>query len=191
MKIYNEAYHTVNHGQFLDIVMEKKDMATEEDYLEMIEKKTACLFEASISIGALLADAGQDQIRNLANYAKEMAIAFQLTDDIMDISEDMSKGHALGSDIKSGKKTLLIIKALENGTEKEKKDLKQILGTNTAEEKIKRAIEIINRNSLDYVKEEANRRIKKAKDILKQLDIKKDSKNFFNEFADHMVARRK
>jgi len=191
LKIYNNAYRLVNYGQFLDILLEKRKDVKEKEYLDMIEKKTACLFSASVAIGAVLADAKPEKIKQLEEYAKELAIAFQLVDDIMDISEDMAKGHELGSDIKRGKKTLLVIKALENGTGKERKELLSILGTSASKEEIIRAIGIIKKNSLAYVRSEADKRVIKAKEILNKMGINKESRDFFNEFADYMALRKR
>lgn len=192
VKQYNDAYYTVNHGQFLDLILEKKENVAEKDYFEMIGWKTANLFSASIAIGVILADAPNKETAKLAQYIKELAIAFQLIDDIMDISKEMAKGHELGSDIKSGKKTLLIITALEKANKEGKKYLLNILGNkNATKEDINAAVEVIEKTSLDYVRGEADKRIGKARKILEKIDIRKEAKEFFYEFCSYMAQRTK
>lgn len=189
LAIYNRSYRTVNHGQYMDIFLEKKEKVTEKDYFEMSEKKTAELFSAAVEIGATLAESKEDDIKKFKEYAKELAVAFQLVDDIMDISKGMSKGHALGSDIIAGKKTLLVLKALEVCSLKERKELLDALGSEDAD--IDRVIEIIERNSLEYVRDIADKKIETAKKMLSQVKLKKESKDFFLDFADFMVRRKK
>ena len=102
----------------------------------------------------------------------------------------MQKGHALGSDIKKGKRTLLIIKALELSNNKN-----ELLGVLNKKEKseqdVKKAIEIINKSgALDYVKAMINKRLSEAKKELEKAELTKDGFEFFNDLARFMVERR-
>lgn len=189
LKIYNEAFIVINEGQLLDLASETKDIP-EQEYLEIAEKKTAYLFKAAIEIGARLGEATEKQINALNKYAINVAIAFQLHDDIMDISEEMQKGHEIGSDIKKGKRTLLVIKALElsNG----KNELLEILKKEEkSEQDVKRAIEIINKSgALNYVKDIIQKRLTEAKKELEKAELTKEGFEFFSELAGFMVERR-
>lgn len=181
LNVYSKAYTIVNNGQILDTLFELKDVK-ENEYLRMIEQKTANLFKASVAIGASLANASKEQITLLENYALNFGIAFQLQDDLIDTKK--SKGRKLGTDIKKGKKTLLVIKALEKANTEQRKILLDILGKeNASEEEINKVIEIFKETeAIDYVKELANKKIKESKEQIKKSNIKE--KEFFNKIAD-------
>lgn len=191
MKAYSNAYRIVNQGQLVDCFFELKE-AKETDYINMIEQKTGNLFKASAEIGAVLADANNEQTERLAKYAMNAALAFQLQDDIMDISSEMGKGHKLGSDLIKGKKTLLVIKALEKASKRQRENLLKALGNGNAnEEEIKGAIYVIKATgALDYVKFLANTKIMEAKEHLKGAGLNKESLGFFGGFADFMLERK-
>ncbi len=188
LAVLNESYKEVIHGQIMDIMTEFDREITEEGYLEMIKKKTADLFICSIKIGAILGNASDEQIRYLEDYALNSALAFQIQDDIMDISDDMDKGHELGSDIKQGKKNILIIKALEMGKGK----LREVLGNEkaTLEDLSKAVEEIRSCGALDYAKRLAKKRISIAKESLSKASLNLEGFEFFNDLADYMLERK-
>jgi len=103
-----------------DILMSVKQDLTEKEYMEMATNKTARLIAAAIEVGALLGNATLEQKNALKGYGMLAALSFQIQDDIMDVSATMKKGRALGSDIKKGKRTLLMINALNKANKKQK-----------------------------------------------------------------------
>ncbi|MBW2980316.1 polyprenyl synthetase family protein [Candidatus Woesearchaeota archaeon] len=193
LMVCNNTNKVVNEGQIQDIVLETKREFTENDYLSMIAKKTGKLFSTSLEIGAVFAGATDSQRKALDNYALSAATTFQIQDDIMDISPDMKKGHEVGSDIKQGKRTLLVMKALEKGDEGQKKVLFDALGNEKATpEEIEIAIDVMHATgAVDYAKNLAADMIKKGKDALKEADpaLSSDGLKFFNDLADYMVNR--
>jgi geranylgeranyl diphosphate synthase type I len=190
LSIYNNAYNVIVDGQIIDISTSLNNIS-EKDYFDMITKKTSALFKASIEIGAILGKASQEKINNLSDYAFNIAIAFQLKDDIMDISPEMEKGHSLGSDIKKGKKTLLIIKALESANEEEKNKILNILGKEDASlHEINSVIDILkSTGAVDYADKVAREKIKSAKEFLKKAELSKEYSAFFEKLADFVVKR--
>ena len=98
----------------------------------MITKKTARLLETSAVIGGYIGDGNENQILALRNYANSLGLAFQIQDDLLDIMADESElGKTIGLDIAEGKKTFLIIKALEKAEKpKDKSLLKRFLQNN-------------------------------------------------------------
>lgn len=189
--VYNQAYNEVADGQIMDVSTSFNNVS-EKKYFDIITKKTAALFKASIEIGLILGNAPRDTINNLSNYALQTAIAFQIKDDIMDISPEMSKGHELGSDIKQGKKNLLIIKALEFSDNKNKKIINNVLGKkNSSPEEINCVIDIFkSTGAIDYANNLAKEKINLAKEHLKKAGLNKESSEFFSELADYMVERK-
>jgi len=188
LNVYSNAYRIVNQGQLLDTFFELKNIR-ERNYLKMIEQKTGNLFKASLAIGAVLADANNEQIELLSEYAMNIAIAFQLQDDILDLN--IKKGHAIGSDIREGKKTLLIIRALEKANKGQREVLLNTLGNKNADEQqINKVIDVIkSTGALDYVKSLANKKIVEAKNYLVKTSLNDESLEFFNGFADFMLRR--
>ncbi len=184
----NNTYKTVNEGQALDVIYSLREI-NEKDYFGMISKKTGALIEASFEMGVILGNAKKKQIKKIKEFGKNLALGFQLWDDIMDLSKEMNKGHELGSDIKKGKKTLIVLHALKT-LEQEKKDyLLKILGNeNASNEEIEKSIYILG-SSIDYVKNIAEEKIKKAKEILKECNLNEEGFEFFNNLADFMIKR--
>ncbi|NQU98975.1 polyprenyl synthetase family protein [Candidatus Woesearchaeota archaeon] len=190
LEIYNEAFIKVNEGQMKDMEFEK-EFVSEEDYIDMAEKKSAYLVRASVEIGAVLGGASQQQINALSKYAMNVTLAFQIKDDLMDIDPNSKKGHELGSDIKQGKQTMLIIKALELGNKKDKKKLLKVLGKNNSSKKeIKKTIELLySTGSVDYCTSFAKNKVKQGKQRLKKANLRKEQENFFLAFADFVINR--
>ena len=192
LSIYEENFRAVNDGQVLDMMYSYKKNISEKEYFEMIVKKTAKLFVASVEIGAMLGNTSKEQLKCLSDYALQIATAFQIKDDIMDISSNMGKGHEVGSDIKKGKNTLLIIKALELSDGKQKKIIQSKLGKEDASsDEIMEVTKIINDvGALKYAKELAGKKAEEGKKALTKCNLKKEAVEFFNDLADYMVSRR-
>ena len=101
-------------GQSADLTAEKTGEASEELLLFMDEKKTACLMEASLMAGAALAGAGEKDIKALEECGSAMGIAFQIRDDILDVTGDLEEiGKDAGSDEKNGKVTYVTLYGLD------------------------------------------------------------------------------
>ncbi len=134
----------VNIGQVLDTAKENDTTLSENEYFEIIFNKTARLFISSIKIGLILAGAKDKQIRSMSRYAENIGLAFQIKDDLMDISKDSQKGHELGSDIKQGKMTLIMINALKRVDKKRKTQLLRCFGNaHISKGDMNKAIEVV------------------------------------------------
>lgn len=104
----------VCEGQSLDKEFEVLQEVSLKDYKKMIYKKTASLAKMCCSIGAQLCGASKQQIKIVSDYGKNLGMAFQIQDDLLDIiAEEKELGKAIGSDLLEGKKTFLFLKALE------------------------------------------------------------------------------
>lgn len=181
LRIYDKTVESVNEGQILDNLFESKDV-TLEDYLDMSSRKTASLMKASVQIGAVLANVSDDKVELIGDYAYNAAIAFQLKDDLMDIDTSSRKGRELGSDIRNGKKTLLVIEAGLTDN--------PIFGkSNATDEEI---VEFIAKLKDAKVKVEALaiEYVDKAKDSLLKAQLHKEQEEFFMQLADYMVGRK-
>jgi geranylgeranyl diphosphate synthase type I len=149
MHLLSSACIEICEGQALDLKMSTDDdFSSIDDYLYMIEKKTAALFKVSCELGTLSSsNCSPNDVDNLSNYGKKIGIAFQLIDDLIGIYGDSKiTGKAVGNDIREGKKTFPILLALQNLDSADKLKLKKVFGTkNASEESIK---EIVNRIAL-------------------------------------------
>lgn len=118
----------VCEGQSLDTEFETRKQVTLSEYINMIEKKTAALARMCCELGAYLADGSKSDIKALSDYGKYLGIAFQIQDDLLDITADKSEfGKRIGGDLMEGKKTFLFIEALEKASGKDKDDLLKVV----------------------------------------------------------------
>ncbi len=128
VKDFTRAMIEVCEGQSLDKDLESAEKFTLDDYLKMINKKTAALLRASCEIGAKLGGGSKEEIKALSKYADNLGMAFQLQDDLLDILGDENKfGKQTGGDLVEGKKTFLLITALEKAKGENKKALKRMI----------------------------------------------------------------
>ena len=114
LKVFNEVAIEVCEGQQFDVDFESREDVTIEEYIRMIELKTAALIGGSLQMGGITAGANDKAQQDLRSIGRNIGIAFQLQDDILDTFGDPEKfGKRVGGDILQNKKTFLILKALE------------------------------------------------------------------------------
>lgn len=123
-KSFTEAIIEVCEGQSYDKEFELRKRVRIDEYIMMIDKKTSELLKCCAEIGALIGNASNEQINALKYYALYTGLAFQIQDDLLDITADEKKfGKKTGGDLFEGKKTFLLLKALETATDIEDKEL--------------------------------------------------------------------
>ena len=123
----------VSEGQQLDIEFEDRLEVSEDDYLEMIEGKTAVMFWICAEIGARISGADEEIVQLMADWGKNLGLCFQLMDDVIDVlSDSATLGKPAGSDIAQGKRTLMIIHALRQEDGPVKDRLLAVLGKGDA-----------------------------------------------------------
>jgi geranylgeranyl diphosphate synthase type I len=132
-------------GQALDISYPQAMDVTEKDYIDMIGGKTSALFMACAEVGAIAGGAPRAQVTALGKFAWDAGLAFQIVDDILGITADEEKlGKPVGSDIREGKKTLIMIHALANANDKQMMVLKKAVGvSNASKESIDAVVKIL------------------------------------------------
>jgi len=152
-----EAARKVAEGQAHDMLFEKSWEVGPNDYLLMIYLKTSALIEASAKMGALAAMAKDEVVEAIGEYGRLVGLAFQIRDDILGLFGDPSKtGKPVYSDLRRGKKTLLVIYAASRSQEA-RKLLEEIFSGNYNEEKLKAAADLIRQTgALNYAEELAN-----------------------------------
>lgn len=116
LHLFNKTSIEVCEGQQLDMDFETRNDVSIEEYIEMITLKTSVLLACSLKMGALLGGATDGNANKLYEFGKNLGIAFQLRDDYLDAFSTIT-GKQQGGDIKSNKKTYLLLKAQENANE--------------------------------------------------------------------------
>jgi octaprenyl-diphosphate synthase len=103
----------MSEGEIFQLI-HRGDLAVDEKaYMEIIERKTACLIQAACQVGALLAEAPDENVQAMSDYGHHLGIAFQMADDLLDYTADAGElGKAVGADLREGKLTLPMIHAL-------------------------------------------------------------------------------
>ena len=120
---FTEGIIEVCEGQSYDKEFEIRKDVTLDEYIMMISKKTAKMLETSAIIGALIGNGNKEQIENIRKYASNIGLAFQILDDLLDITANESQlGKKIGGDLAEGKKTYLLLKAREVISDKKDKE---------------------------------------------------------------------
>ena len=162
----------VCEGQLLDVKMaEEKKIPTQAEYITMIDKKTAALFDVSCAMGAICATNKAKDISNLSSFGRNLGIAFQITDDLIGVMGDPKvTKKPVGNDLREGKKSLPILMAIKLAKGKDKKTIIKAFGNSK-----------VTRNDLN-----------KAVDVIRSLGIEENVRKQalkYAEKADKSLAR--
>jgi geranylgeranyl diphosphate synthase type I len=180
-------------GQATDIgFASSSKFPKEADYIKMIGKKTAALFEVSCALGALSAPGHVERdVENLSSFGRNIGIAFQLVDDLIGVVGDPKlTGKAAGNDIREGKKTYPILLALSNSKDKDRDRILKVFGSkNASSADIKEAVRVISDIGIEQDVRNAAR--KHMNDALKSIEGYSDSdaRRSLQFSADFVVGR--
>jgi geranylgeranyl diphosphate synthase type II len=195
MAVFNKTALQVCEGQQYDMDFESAMEVTVEDYLKMIELKTSVLIAASLKIGAICGDAGKNDSDLLYQFGRNLGIAFQLQDDLLDVYADANVfGKSIGGDIVANKKTFLLINALTLAKGEMRANLTDWLNKEDydRQEKIKAVTVIYNKL---HIKELTRIKIKELfRDAMLSLDrvsVSKERKKVLETFAQQLMNREK
>ena len=128
----------IGEGQEYDMDFETRNDVTEDEYIEMIRLKTSVLLACALKMGALLADAPQEDADRMYRLGEQIGLAFQLQDDLLDVYGDPAVfGKAIGGDITSNKKTYMLINAFNRANTKQRAELKRWVDAKTFNREVK------------------------------------------------------
>ena len=120
MEVLSDATNIIAEGEVLQLLNVNNASISDEDYLQVIHYKTAKLFEAATRLGAIISQASPQDEDALSRYGMHIGTAFQLIDDVLDLSGDAQEiGKNLGDDLSEGKPTLPLLYAMRNGNDSE------------------------------------------------------------------------
>ncbi|MCQ2202918.1 MAG: polyprenyl synthetase family protein [Bacteroidales bacterium] len=195
LSTFSDTATEVCEGQQYDMEFEERDDVRLDEYMEMIRLKTAVLLAGAIKIGALIGGANDADIKSLYDYSIDLGLAFQLQDDLLDtFGDEKTFGKAIGGDIMEGKKTYLLISALQKASAEQRAELEQWLTAKDAP----RADKVAAVRSLyesTGAKEATEKKMEelyaKAMNTLKLMEISAEGKRFFADFGDRLLKRKR
>ncbi|MUP45326.1 polyprenyl synthetase family protein [Gramella sp. BOM4] len=192
-KLFTRTAIQVCEGQQYDIDFETRDNVSIEDYLLMIEYKTAVLVGASLQMGAIVAGTSQECRDAIYQYGRLLGIAFQLQDDYLDAFGDPETfGKQAGGDIIENKKTFLYLKTLELAEPHEALQLEHLYTINPADNSGKiEAVKALFQSSgaADLAKKEIEEYTQKAFEVLDRIEISEEKKEPLRKFGKMLMER--
>ncbi len=192
---YLEDMIRIHLGQATDIGWHKglkdPESITIDHYLQMCANKTGVLPRLAARFAAIAAGLDEEGERKLGKFAETIGVAFQIQDDIINVTGAEKLGKAYGEDITEGKVTLMVIHALSNADERDRRRLKQILSMHTRErELIDEAISILRKyGSIDYAKGFAREMVRKSWSNVEGLLPDNEYKEKLRALANFLVER--
>lgn len=193
LKLFCETAVKVCEGQQQDMNFETEENVTVPKYLKMIENKTAVLLAASLKIGALIGNASKEDADNLYEFGRNIGIAFQLQDDILDVYGNKETfGKQVGGDIIANKKTFLLLKALSIAHKYMKEELDNWIFAKdfNKEEKVTAVTDIYNFLNIKSLSEtEMNKYYDKAFTHLDKINVPADYKKLLVGFTEQLRVR--
>ena len=191
--VFNKTALKVCEGQQLDMDFESETNITEADYIEMIRLKTAVLVGASFQMGGIIGGASEADQNELYDFGINLGLAFQLKDDYLDTfsSDGSSFGKQVGGDIKSNKKTFLVIKALEKANTSQVTELDKWMSTGENEpNKVESVKAIFNELGIgEATQEKVEQYTNKAFQNINTLSISEEDKAPLFQLADFLLNR--
>lgn len=169
MKVLADATNVIAEGEVLQLINCNDPDVTEDSYMQVIQYKTAKLFEASARLGAILCDAPPKCEEAAAAYGRHLGTAFQIIDDVLDYSgsqEDI--GKSVGDDLREGKPTLPLIHVMAVGTPEERELVRAAISEGSADNFPAVLAAIHRTGALDYARGKA---AEEADHASEQVDI--------------------
>lgn len=172
-------------GQALDVDFESRTDVTTDEYLEMIEFKTAVLYAAAAAVPAILLGADEGTIDALHGYGLDIGRAFQIQDDLLDLTVPSDElGKQRGSDLIEGKRTVITLHARDQGI-----DVENLIPEDPTDEEIEAAVETLeDAGSIDFAREMAQDLVENGKNRLEILPDG-EANDMLVEIADFLVER--
>jgi octaprenyl-diphosphate synthase len=191
LRILSHASAVIAEGEVDQLTAQRRIDTTEETYLEIISAKTAALFAAACRVSPVVAEASEEAEFALENYGKNLGIAFQLSDDVIDYASDTATmGKGVGDDFRDGKMTLPVILAYARGNEQDRTFWRSAIGgERVSDDDLDRAIRLLKgTDALADTIERARQYARRAIDALAILPASK-AKAALAEAAEFAVAR--
>ena len=192
-KLFSKTALEVCDGQQLDVDFETRNDVTIDEYIDMIRLKTSVLVAAALKMGAIVAEANEEDADLIYDFGLNLGLAFQLQDDYLDTFGDPATfGKQIGGDIIENKKTYLYLKSLGIANEEDRKRLREFydqkLENNTA--KIAEVTQVFESNNIPVlIKEKIANYTEKAFETLSSMRISEENKEGLKNFGLWLMNR--
>ncbi|WGO97557.1 polyprenyl synthetase family protein [Saccharophagus degradans] len=189
MKELANTTNVISEGEVQQLVNARNPEVTEQNYMTVIHKKTAALFEAACETAAILAGADATTRKAVRSYGYHLGVAFQLVDDVLDYQGDAEElGKNVGDDLAEGKPTLPLIYTINNGSAEEAELVKQAI-INSSLDKLQQIVDIVQRRGgLEYTQQCAQDHINRAKQAIALLP-ETEFRSAMEDLADFAIKR--
>lgn len=193
MELFTRTALEIGEGQQYDMEFETRMDVTEEEYIEMIRLKTSVLLACALKIGAILADAGKDDVENLYRFGESIGLAFQLQDDFLDVYGNPEVfGKKIGGDILCNKKTYMLIQAWNLSSDIQRKEMEEWLTAKNynPQEKIKAITELYNTLGIDKLcSKKIEHYFTLGEEYLKKIHVENARKEMLRAFSTTLLGR--
>lgn len=191
--LFSKTAIEVCEGQQYDIDFETRDDVSLPEYMKMIEYKTAVLVGASLKMGAIVANASEENKEKIYEFGRLLGIAFQLQDDYLDAFGDPENfGKQVGGDIIENKKTFLYLTTLDTAAVKVALQLEHLYSINPPDSRAK--VETVkslfeSSGAAELTRREIEKYTEKAFRVLEELEIEEDKKSLLRNFGQNLMDR--
>jgi octaprenyl-diphosphate synthase len=191
IRVIAEITESMSQGEIHQLMRKGALDLSEAEYMEVIRRKTAVLFQGACRISAILADAEPARETALADYGRHLGLAFQMADDLLDYTADSGAlGKTVGADLREGKLTLPVIHALAGAGGADREKIAAIIADpdfSTAD--FGALVELLRRcGGIDYTRRRAAEHIGRAKTALEAFDAS-PAREILLDIADYALAR--
>lgn len=193
LKLFTTTALEIGEGQQFDMEFENRNDVKEEEYIEMIRLKTSVLLACALKMGAILADASDEDAENLYKFGEQIGLAFQLQDDYLDVYGDTKVfGKEIGGDITSNKKTYMLINAFNLANEAQRAELQKWVDAKNFDraEKVAAVTRLYNEIGIDKLaQDKIAYYFEQSKKYLDAVNVPAERKEELAKYAQKMMKR--
>ena len=193
LKLFTTTALEIGEGQQFDMEFENRNDVKEEEYIEMIRLKTSVLLACALKMGAILADASDEDAENLYKFGEQIGLAFQLQDDYLDVYGDTKVfGKEIGGDITSNKKTYMLINAFNLANEAQRAELQKWVDAKDFDraEKVAAVTRLYNEIGIDKLaQDKIAYYFEQSKKYLDAVSVPAERKQELAKYAQKMMKR--
>ena len=193
LKLFTTTALEIGEGQQFDMEFENRNDVREEEYIEMIRLKTSVLLACALKMGAILADASDEDAENLYKFGEQIGLAFQLQDDYLDVYGDTKVfGKEIGGDIASNKKTYMLINAFNLANDTQRAELQKWVDAKDFDraEKVAAVTRLYNEIGIDKLaQDKIAYYFEQSKKYLDAVNVPAERKEELAKYAQKMMKR--
>lgn len=193
LKLFTTTALEIGEGQQFDMEFENRNDVKEEEYIKMIRLKTSVLLACALKMGAILADASDEDAENLYKFGEQIGLAFQLQDDYLDVYGDTKVfGKEIGGDITSNKKTYMLINAFNLADDTQRAELQKWVDAKDFDraEKVAAVTRLYNEIGIDKLaQDKIAYYFEQSKKYLDAVNVPAERKEELAKYAQKMMKR--